>query len=143
MNAASIAYQATGVAIGGRGVLIRGAPGVGKSSLALSLIDRGAVLIGDDSMMLKPAEGRLLALPHPNTLGILEVRNLGLLPFPCVDTASVALVVDLVASADRYIEGPETIAICGVELPRIALWPEAVTLAIKTEMALRHYGLSQ
>ena len=38
------------VAIGGRGVLIEGAPGSGKSSLALALIDRGAALVGDDGV---------------------------------------------------------------------------------------------
>ena len=32
--------------------MIEGASGAGKSSLALALIDRGAVLIGDDSLML-------------------------------------------------------------------------------------------
>lgn len=39
-------HQATCVAIGGRGVLIEGLPGSGKSSLALALIDRGAQLVG-------------------------------------------------------------------------------------------------
>ena len=37
----SRAVQLTCVAIGGRGLLIAGAPGSGKSSLALALIDRG------------------------------------------------------------------------------------------------------
>ena len=45
-----IAWQATCVAIAGRALLIEGAPGTGKSSLGLALIDRGAQLIGDDSM---------------------------------------------------------------------------------------------
>ena len=37
--------QATCVAIDSRGVLIRGAPGSGKSDLALRLIDGGAALV--------------------------------------------------------------------------------------------------
>jgi len=41
------AHQATAVAINGRAVLIEGPPGAGKSTLALALIDRGAVLVGD------------------------------------------------------------------------------------------------
>ena len=39
--------HATTVAIGGRGVLISGPSGSGKSDLALRLIDRGAVLVAD------------------------------------------------------------------------------------------------
>ena len=36
----SAIHRATGVAIDGRAILIEGAPGSGKSSLALALIDR-------------------------------------------------------------------------------------------------------
>ncbi|MFM5886059.1 MAG: HPr kinase/phosphorylase, partial [Novosphingobium sp.] len=53
----SVLHQATAVAIGGRGVLIEGAPGSGKSSLALALIDRGAALIGDDGVALAAVNG--------------------------------------------------------------------------------------
>ena len=51
-------HQFTCVAIKGRGVLIEGAPGSGKSSLALALIDRGAVLVGDDGVTLAAQGGR-------------------------------------------------------------------------------------
>jgi serine kinase of HPr protein (carbohydrate metabolism regulator) len=40
--------HATSVAIDGHVVLIQGVSGIGKSDLALRLIDRGAVLISDD-----------------------------------------------------------------------------------------------
>ena len=59
--------QAGAVAIGGCGLLIEGAPGSGKSSLALALIDRGAALIGDDGVALSLRGGRLWAAPPPNT----------------------------------------------------------------------------
>lgn len=136
-------YQATCVAMGGRAVLIQGLPGVGKSSLALALIDRGASLIGDDSIVLEAEGTRLIARPHPNTRGLLEVRNLGLLPFPCVEAAPVALVLDLDPDAPRYIEEPQTFDICGIALPLIDLRPNSGSLALKAELALRHYGLSQ
>lgn len=57
-----IPHQATCIAIGGRALLIEGPPGSGKSSLALSLIDRGAMLIGDDSVLLEARHGRLSTL---------------------------------------------------------------------------------
>lgn len=136
-----IARQSTCVAIEGRAVLIEGPPGAGKSSLALALLDRGAALIGDDSVMLEAEGPRLLTHPHPETRGLLEVRNLGLLPFPCIEAAPVALVIVLDAAAPRFIEHPERIKIAGVTLPLIRLWPQGGSLALKAELALRRYGL--
>ncbi|MEC7623469.1 MAG: serine kinase, partial [Pseudomonadota bacterium] len=48
----TVLANVTGVAIGGRVLLIEGPPGAGKSSLALALIDRGATLVGDDAVTL-------------------------------------------------------------------------------------------
>lgn len=135
----ALVRQATGVAIGEGAVLIEGAPGTGKSSLALALIDRGAVLVGDDGVVLETWAGRLVVHPHPRTRGLLEVRNLGLLPFPCHEAAPVALVIVLDPAAPRFIQGPETADIAGIALPQVRLWPGAP--AIKAELALRRYGL--
>ena len=52
--------HATCVAIEGRGVLIVGPSGSGKSDLALRLIDRGAALVADDYTDLN-VDGRALA----------------------------------------------------------------------------------
>lgn len=137
--------QATCVVIAGasglRAVLIEGAPGSGKSSLALALIDRGAQLLGDDGVMLIAAGDRLLARPHPNTRGLIEVRNLGLLDFPVCDEAPVALVLRLDEAAPRFIEAAEVIAIAGHDLPLLRLWPGGPALPLKTELALAKYGL--
>lgn len=134
------ARQSTCVAIGGRGVLIEGASGTGKSSLALELIDRGAALVGDDSVLLMAGNGMLLARPHPNTRGLIEVRNLGLLPFPCVEEVPLALLVTLDPEAPRFIEIPQTTEIAGIPLPHLRLWPGSGPLALKTELALSHFG---
>lgn len=135
------AHQATCVAIGGRAILIEGAPGSGKSSLALALIDRGAVLVGDDGVLIEPRSERLVALPHPNTRGLLEVRNLGLLTFPVCDEAPVALVIILDPDAPRFVEGPESATRAGVTLPLLRLSPESTVQHLKAELALKHYGL--
>lgn len=139
--ASPLTRQATCVAIGGHAILIEGEPGSGKSSLALALIDRGAQLIGDDGVLLTPAADRLLAAPHPNTRGLIEIRNLGILTLPVADPAPVALVLHLDESAPRFIEGPEQIEIAGISLPLIRLWPGGALLHLKAEWALTHHGL--
>lgn len=139
---APASFQATCVAIGGRGVLIEGAPGSGKSSLALMLIDRGAMLIGDDGVLLEPRGAALVARPHPNTRGLLEVRNVGVLPWPVSDEAPVALVIVLDPAAPRFIDAPETCTRAEIALPLVRLWPDSPALPLRAEAALRQYGLS-
>ena len=134
-------HQATCVAIGGRALLIEGPPGSGKSSLAMALIDRGAVLIGDDSVMLEPRGKRLVAYPHPNTRGLLELRNLGLLDFPVCEQAPVALAILLDKSAPRHIAVAEQIVRAGIDLQMLRLWPGSTVLHLKAELALAQFGL--
>ena len=133
-------HQATCVAIGGRGVLIEGPPGSGKSSLALALIDRGAQLVGDDGVLLDARGEALFACPAPTTAGKLEVRNLGLLDFPTAGGVPVALVVTLDEKAERWIETAEACERGGIELPLVRLWPGSPVLPLRVELALTHYG---
>jgi len=133
--------QATCVAIGGRGVLIEGPPGSGKSALALALIDRGARLVGDDGVLVSARGDRLFAGPHPRTRGLIEVRNLGLLPLPACDEAPLCLLVALDPQAPRFIEAADRAAIAGLALPLVRIWPGEAPPAHKVELALAHYGL--
>ena len=138
----SVAHQASCVAIDGRAILIEGAPGSGKSSLALALIDRGAVLVGDDGVMLEAVGGRLLASPHPNIAGLLEVRNLGLIAYPTIERVAVALVIALDPDAPRFIEDAEIVERAGIMLPQVRLWPDSPVLALRAELALARFGRS-
>lgn len=135
-------HQATCVAIGNRAILIEGPPGCGKSSLALALIDRGAVLVGDDGVDLIRASGTLLASPAPATQGLIEIRNLGLVRLPFAQAVPVALVVVLDAAAPRFIEQPGTAERGGVPLPCVHLFPDSPVLALRAEFALRGFGLA-
>ena len=139
-------YQASCVAIDGRAVVIEGAPGSGKSSLALALIDRGAKLIGDDAVAFElrldeAGNERLIASPPPNIAGLMEVRNLGLLPFPTDSGVPVALVLRLDRDALRFIETAETVDLAGAVIPLIRLWPDSPVLCLRAEAALKTYGL--
>lgn len=133
--------QASAVAIGGRAVMIEGASGAGKSSLALALIDRGAQLIGDDGLVLEREGMAILASPHERIRGLLEVRNLGIVPFPCRERVPVALCIRLDPAAPRYIEQADALEIHLQSLPLIRLWPFDAVAAIKAELALERFGL--
>lgn len=137
----NLLLNVTVVSRDGRGVLIEGPPGSGKSSLALALIDRGAVLVGDDGVVLSRFDGRLLTSAPPNAAGVLEVRNVGLLDFPYARDIPLALVLRLDPQAPRYIEAAESVAFEGVTLPLVRLWPDSPVLHLRAEAALRQWGL--
>jgi serine kinase of HPr protein (carbohydrate metabolism regulator) len=134
-------HVATCVAIETRGVLIEGPPGCGKSALALALIDRGAVLVGDDGVLLAAIGGRLRAHPHPVTRGLLEIRNLGLASVPVCECIEIALVVTLDAEAPRFIEAASMLEREGLPIPHVRIWPKSNPPVLKVEHALRLYGL--
>lgn len=128
------------VAVAGRGILIEGDPGSGKSSLALALIDRGAVLIGDDAVTLESRGERLWALPPPNIAGLIEIRNVGLAKLPTC-SAPISLVLRFDPAAPRYLEQAERTPVSGHSLSLVRIHPEGPTLALRAEYALKLHGL--
>jgi len=136
----TVLANVTCVAIGGRALLIEGAPCSGKSTLALELIDRGAVLVGDDGVTLVPRENRLWASPPPNIAGLLEVRNIGLISLP-VCSAPVALAILLDPQAPRAVDEVDRVERAGHSLPLIRLYPLARGLCLRAELALKVHGL--
>ena len=134
-------YQATCVALDGRGLLILGEPGTGKTSLALALIDRGAQLVGDDGVALEMREGTLWACPPQATAGLVEIRNVGIATLPATP-APVALAVTLDSSAPRLPEKLGELVLHDQTIPHLALYPGAEALALRAEYALRLHGLA-
>lgn len=132
--------HATTVAIGGRGVLIEGASGLGKSDLALRLIDRGAMLIADDRTIVRRDGAALFASCPATIAGRMEVRGVGIVATPHIDGALVALVVTLSERVER-MPGASERRILGVAAPAVLLGSRDVSAALKVEIALRERGL--
>lgn len=129
--------HATSVAIGGRAVLLAGISGIGKSDLALRLIDRGAVLISDDYTLVKRVNNALVATAPATIAGRMEVRGLGVVAMPHVDDMPVALVVDLFDQVDRMPMNPLHRFIAGISVPVVKIAPLEASAPIKVELALR------
>ncbi len=87
--------HATCVELDGRGLLLRGKPGAGKSDLALRLIEHGAVLVADDQVVLKLQDGEIYASPPPTLAGLLEVRGVGICKFEHVPVCRLFMAFDL------------------------------------------------
>ena len=127
--------HATTVAKDGRGVVIAGRSGSGKSDLALRLIDRGFVLVSDDQTMISKSGERLIATAPGTIRGKLEVRGIGILEMPNAESAAVSLWVELTNEIKR-LPDDEKHMILGVEVPQISLDAMTASAPIKVELAL-------
>ena len=124
--------HASAVLVGARAVLIRGPAGVGKSSLALRLIQAAetrllpfARLVADDRAHVEACHGRLLVRPAPRLVGLIEIRGLGIRRLAFESVAIVGLILDLASEAVDRLPQPEQqqAVIAGITLPRLAVAP--------------------
>ncbi|MEL6532683.1 MAG: HPr kinase/phosphatase C-terminal domain-containing protein [Pseudomonadota bacterium] len=86
---------ASAIRVQGRGLLILGLSGSGKSDLAWSMIALGAELIADDAVLVTP-DGNSALLSAPATLPPwIEARGIGLIAAPVADATPLTVVVSL------------------------------------------------
>lgn len=143
----------------GMGVLLTGEAGIGKSELALELVNRGHRLIADDAPSFARIAPDILNGSCPGLLdGFLEVRGLGILNIRAMfgDSAIklnkyLRLIVHLerqgrlqLAELDRLAGSNSSRWLLGVEIPQITL-PVAPgrSLAILVEAAVRNHQLQR
>ena len=132
-----VLVHASCVALEGSGVLLRGAPGAGKSDLALRLIEGGARLVADDQVALTSSGETLLAAPPARIAGLLEVRGVGIVSMDFVPQCPVDLVVDLVPpEAIERMPEAACVTLSGHRLRRVALAPFEASTPAKVRLAL-------
>ncbi|NLY62599.1 MAG: HPr(Ser) kinase/phosphatase [Erysipelothrix sp.] len=139
----------------GTGVLIMGASGVGKSELALELINRGHVLIADDRVVTYNMHNSIIGKPPEILEGVLEVRGIGIINVMQMFGASAILEsinIDVVIYLDpwdgkkEYERLGETVQtymnILGIDIPKIE-FPVKVgrNMAVLVETAVTNFRL--
>jgi hypothetical protein len=90
----------TAIAWLGRGILLLGRPGSGKSDLALRLIEAGALLVADDLVALEATGNRLVARAH-GAPGLIELRGQGIFRQAALAEAAIDIVVRLGPAPSR------------------------------------------
>lgn len=136
----------TAIALGGHAALIRGAPGSGKSDLALrclafaptALIPLPTVLVADDRVIVSREENQLFAESPATIRGKLEVRGLGIVTVPHVARARLVLVADLTEpqQIERLPDPAPATDLIGVRLPLLPLAPFEAAAPVKLLLAL-------
>lgn len=129
----------TSVDIQGKGILIVGKPGMGKSSLALQLIDRGAILIADDQTHLSYDKEKLVLRPSERLKGMMEVRGVGLCSFPFRLHSYLKLCVEI-CEKDEFERLPEPLfkEYYAIKVPLLKINKNDPLGPIKVELKLCH-----
>lgn len=127
-----VSLYGTMVEVRGLGVLMEGAPGLGKSETALGLIKRGCALVADDLTCLRKdvATNMLFGSASEATAHYMEIRGIGIIHVPSmfgVDAVRGEKRLHLVVTfrhldeirdeVDRTGQTRHTRSILGVEIP--------------------------
>ena len=119
----AVVLHGTAVALGGRGLLVLGSSGAGKSGLALRLIAMGAKLVADDRVELRRegsgAAERLLARAPAPLAGLIEARGVGVLRLEPQGEVAIDLAADLDRSPSARMPQAATITLLGREVELI------------------------
>jgi len=139
----------TCVALGGDCALLRGAPGAGKSDLALrflflpseALPGRPA-LVADDQVILRRGDGSILASCPRALSGKIEVRGIGIVKAPATTPeARLTLIADLDSASEipRFPEGDRWETVLDVPVRHILLNPFELSAPLKLALALQNF----
>ena len=136
LSAPTASIYGTMVEVCGLGVLIEGAPGLGKSETALGLIKRGHSLIADDLTCVRKEVGNslLFGSASDSTAGYMEIRGIGIMHIPSIFGVSAVrgekqleLVItfrrlqDVKGEIDRIGQTRRVRTILGVDVPNIMI----------------------
>lgn len=139
-----------------KGVLLLGESGIGKSDLALSMLDRGHALIADDMVEFSSTDENQLVGRSPKLLrNYLNIRDIGVLDIPALFGSSAVLeeqvlsmVVKLEKSSSSLSHGitpnPSSWSLLGITIPSFYLSLSTVRPSpVLLETLVRNYQWMQ
>ena len=110
--------QATAVSYKNKAILIIGPAGIGKTTLALQLIEKVAILIGDDVVEIYLKNNKLYCKSKEKLKGVIEVRELGLVSgLKTAKPAPVLCVIRLHKSSKERLPKSRTVSLLGKKIP--------------------------
>lgn len=109
--------HASCVAVQGKGVLIVGASGSGKSSLALQLMAYGADLIADDRTIVSCDGQEVTATAPASISNMIEARSIGLLNVRSTSHAKITCVVDMDQVESQRLPDARSYSLLGCDIP--------------------------
>lgn len=134
MTSPTVRMAGTMVEISGVGVLLQGPPGIGKSEIALALIERGHSLVADDTTILRrDSTGHIMCTATAVTQHYMEIRGLGLIHVPNLfgvasmrNEATLDLIIQMekqvsINDIDRTGLDTRTRNVLGLEIPLITV----------------------
>ncbi|WP_043645737.1 HPr(Ser) kinase/phosphatase [Mycoplasma putrefaciens] len=114
----SIEEHATLLNIFGKGVLIKGRSGIGKSEVSLELVKNNHLFIGDDRIILTNKSNKIFGQAHPILKNLIEVRGIGIFDIAkasgyqvIMQESVVDLVIELVDFEKDKVDQTERIGI--------------------------------
>ena len=145
----------------GRGVLITGESGIGKSEIALELVKKGHILVADDRVDVFRAHNRIFGEAPELLRNMLELRGVDVINvvdmfgvMAATDRSSIECVVELKRwtqdnDFDRLVlNNSDTMTIFGIDLPKMVIPVRegrsiaAIIEATVTNIILRQKGIN-
>jgi serine kinase of HPr protein (carbohydrate metabolism regulator) len=103
------------------GALLFGAPGSGKSDLALRALETGWRLVSDDYSLVWASAGRLWARAPETIRGRMEARGVGIVREPALELVCVALAVKCETGSVERLPDPEVVHVADLAVPCVRL----------------------
>lgn len=141
----------------GKGILIIGESGMGKSEVSLELILRGHALIADDRVDIKRVKETIIGTAPELLKGFLEIRGIGIIDTTqmfginaYLESEQLDFVVEFVKWDDHAeymrvgVEGQNYFETMGLKIPKL-IFPvkEGRNLAVLVESAVRDFMMKQ
>ncbi|AHI53476.1 HPr kinase/phosphorylase [Spiroplasma sabaudiense Ar-1343] len=123
------------VNIYGKGVMIMGKSGIGKSEITIELVKKNHLFVGDDRIVAMRKASKIFGKSHEILNNLVEVRGIGIVDIAqtngyqvILDETEIELIIDLIKFGENGIDDTDRLGneynsknILGVKIPHIRI----------------------